>query len=107
MDRYLLLVTWREGKFRSMAGAEIEPGTEASSLESTDKQPRKLWARRGGKDRRGGEGFEFLMESRREERRSNGPGNAQLSEVVYIITELFNGKDIKLWILDASVPSAW
>ncbi|GAB1299369.1 Mdm2-binding protein [Apodemus speciosus] len=39
MDRYLLLVTWREGKFRSVAGAEIEPGTEASSLESTDKQP--------------------------------------------------------------------
>lgn len=39
MDRYLLLVTWREGKFRSVAGGEIEPGTEATSLESTDKQP--------------------------------------------------------------------
>ncbi|XP_032771477.1 mdm2-binding protein [Rattus rattus] len=39
MDRYLLLVTWREGKFRSVAGGEIEPGTEASSLESTEKQP--------------------------------------------------------------------
>ncbi|XP_021039536.1 mdm2-binding protein [Mus caroli] len=39
MDRYLLLVTWREGKFRSVAGGEIEPGTEAISLESTDKQP--------------------------------------------------------------------
>ncbi|XP_055482458.1 mdm2-binding protein [Psammomys obesus] len=38
MDRYLLLVTWREGKFRSVAGGEIEPGTEASSLESTEKQ---------------------------------------------------------------------
>ncbi|XP_031213890.1 mdm2-binding protein isoform X2 [Mastomys coucha] len=39
MDRYLLLVTWREGKFRPVAGGEIELGTEASSLESTDKQP--------------------------------------------------------------------
>lgn len=39
MDRYLLLVTWREGKFRSAAGGESEPGTEASSLESTEKQP--------------------------------------------------------------------
>lgn len=35
----MLLVTWREGKFRSVAGGEIEPGTEATSLESTDKQP--------------------------------------------------------------------
>lgn len=39
MDRYLLLVTWREGKFRSVAGGEMESGTEASSLESTEKQP--------------------------------------------------------------------
>ncbi|XP_051015610.1 mdm2-binding protein [Acomys russatus] len=39
MDRYLLLVTWREGKFRSATGGEVEPGTEASSLESTEKQP--------------------------------------------------------------------
>ncbi|XP_041528329.1 mdm2-binding protein isoform X2 [Microtus oregoni] len=39
MDRYLLLVTWREGKFRSVAGGESEPGTEAASLESSEKQP--------------------------------------------------------------------
>ncbi|KAH0509567.1 Mdm2-binding protein [Microtus ochrogaster] len=39
MDRYLLLVTWREGKFRSVAGGESEPGTEAASLESSGKQP--------------------------------------------------------------------
>lgn len=44
MDRYLLLVTWREGKFRSVAGGESQPGTEAASLESSEKQPRKLWA---------------------------------------------------------------
>ncbi|XP_028727739.1 mdm2-binding protein [Peromyscus leucopus] len=39
MDRYLLLVTWREGKCRSVAGGESQPGTEAASLESTEKQP--------------------------------------------------------------------
>ncbi|KAM7317070.1 hypothetical protein ACRRTK_023372 [Alexandromys fortis] len=44
MDRYLLLVTWREGKFRSVAGGESQPGTEAASQESSEKQPRKLWA---------------------------------------------------------------
>ncbi|XP_050000928.1 mdm2-binding protein isoform X2 [Alexandromys fortis] len=39
MDRYLLLVTWREGKFRSVAGGESQPGTEAASQESSEKQP--------------------------------------------------------------------
>lgn len=39
MDRYLLLVTWREGKFRSVAGWENQPGTEAASLESSENQP--------------------------------------------------------------------
>ncbi|CAH7115757.1 mdm2-binding protein [Phodopus roborovskii] len=39
MDRYLLLVTWREGKLSSLAGGDSEPGTEAASLESTEKQP--------------------------------------------------------------------
>ncbi|KAL1767734.1 mdm2-binding protein [Sigmodon hispidus] len=37
MDRYVLLVSWREGKFRSVAGGESQPGTEAASVESTDK----------------------------------------------------------------------
>lgn len=86
MDRYLLLVSWREGKFRSVAGGEMEPGTEASSLESTEKQPRKLWAEKRRERPVGREGFEFLK-SRREEHRSNGPGNIQLSEVVFIRTE--------------------
>lgn len=35
----LLLVTWREGKFPSPAGGESEPGTEAASLESAERQP--------------------------------------------------------------------
>ncbi|KAL6072189.1 hypothetical protein STEG23_017170, partial [Scotinomys teguina] len=39
MDRYLLLVTWREGKCRPAAGGESQPVTEAASLESTEKQP--------------------------------------------------------------------
>ncbi|XP_008836206.1 mdm2-binding protein [Nannospalax galili] len=39
MDRYLLLVTWGEGKFPSAASAETEPGAEVTSLESTEKQP--------------------------------------------------------------------
>lgn len=86
MDRYLLLVTWREGKFRPVAGGEIELGTEASSLESTDKQPRKLWAEKR-RERPAGSGrigvSDEVREVGREEYRTNGPGNMQLSEVVY------------------------
>ncbi|XP_035305587.1 mdm2-binding protein isoform X4 [Cricetulus griseus] len=40
MDRYLLLVTWREGTLPSPAGGDSEPGTEAAaSPDCTEKQP--------------------------------------------------------------------
>lgn len=87
MDRYLLLVTWREGKFRSATGGEIEPGTEASSLESTEKQPRKLWAENRRERPAGWRRNLSFSSAGWEELRSNGPRKMQLSEVVFIRTE--------------------
>ncbi|XP_033615744.1 mdm2-binding protein isoform X2 [Fukomys damarensis] len=39
MDRYLLLVTWGEGKFPSTASEEVEHGPEVSSIDGAEKQP--------------------------------------------------------------------
>ncbi|EGW15264.1 Mdm2-binding protein [Cricetulus griseus] len=58
MDRYLLLVTWREGTLPSPAGGDSEPGTEAAaSPDCTEKQPRKLRAEKRRESARGAQGI--------------------------------------------------
>lgn len=50
-----------------------------------------------------------MLRSQGEEPRSTGPREMQLSEEVLIRTEQYyiNGKYIKLWVLDLSMPRAW